>query len=195
MTDERRAAIRAAISKLDMSNDEHTTSSGAPDVHAINTQMPDGSDRVSAAERDEVWSAMVEDGEGKGGDVVQPAALDPEAGHDLATVGPIPGAADETEPAVQPTHPPPVPPAVQPAAQDPAAGHDLATLTVADDGEAGRAKGKTRITIVSAYADPIPVYINGRGPTTLAVGKPHDVEPDVLEALRHASGVVIREER
>jgi len=39
-------------------DDDDYTQAGKPDVDAINDAMPDGSERVTAAERDAIWAAM-----------------------------------------------------------------------------------------------------------------------------------------
>lgn len=53
---DRKSAIVEAINGLDPDADFTTT--GKPDVDAINTLMPDGFDKVTAKERDEVFAEM-----------------------------------------------------------------------------------------------------------------------------------------
>lgn len=55
---DRKAVIRSAINALSDDDDDHWTNDGRPDVHALNDHMPEGSERVTAAERDDAWSAM-----------------------------------------------------------------------------------------------------------------------------------------
>ncbi|KQI68698.1 hypothetical protein AN189_07275 [Loktanella sp. 3ANDIMAR09] len=54
--DDRLGVIVEVISNLDP--DEDFTQGGLPDVKAVNAAMPDGSEPVSAAERDVAWSMI-----------------------------------------------------------------------------------------------------------------------------------------
>ncbi len=58
-TDQRAAVIRAVIGRLPLGEDAYTTT-GKPDVHAINAALPEDMARVTAAERDAVWREMQE---------------------------------------------------------------------------------------------------------------------------------------
>ena len=51
----RSALIREAIQSL---GPEGFTADGKPKTDAIDAEMPDGNDRVTAAERDGVWAAL-----------------------------------------------------------------------------------------------------------------------------------------
>ena len=55
VVDPRVAAIEDAILSVD---EQDFTQTGKPDVDAVNDAMPDGFDRVTAAERDAVWAGM-----------------------------------------------------------------------------------------------------------------------------------------
>ncbi|WP_421998202.1 hypothetical protein [Roseovarius confluentis] len=55
LDEERKAAIREAIEALE---DGDFTSNGKPKTDAIDVLMPEGSARVTAKERDAVWTAM-----------------------------------------------------------------------------------------------------------------------------------------
>lgn len=49
------ALVEDAILKVE---DDGYTKSGKPDVDAVNAQLPEGADPVTATERDAVWSQM-----------------------------------------------------------------------------------------------------------------------------------------
>ena len=55
----RDGAIRTAINGL---GEDGYTEGGKPEVQAINAALPEGTDPVTAKERDAVWAAMQEEG-------------------------------------------------------------------------------------------------------------------------------------
>lgn len=53
-----RDRFNAIAEIIEMLGDDEFTTSGLPEVAAINDALPDGSEPVTAAERDQVWGAM-----------------------------------------------------------------------------------------------------------------------------------------
>lgn len=53
----------------------------------------------------------------------------------------------------------------------------------------GPKTGTTRICIVDAMANPLPLYIYGVGQFSLRVGEKYDLPQDAISALENASGV------
>lgn len=144
------------VAKDDFAADERT-STGAPTTDAVNARMPEGSETVTATERNDAWAAYQE----------ALPAKDESTETGATSVDGTGKPRDPSEPT--PAQPPNIP------QNDPEAEPEA---TSAPDSK------KARIKVTRAFADPVPVTIHGVGSFSLPVGKETTVPREAIDALR-----------
>lgn len=167
---QRLKAIKAAIDHLD-AND--FTKSGKPEVDALNAALKDTSpdaEAVTGKERDEAWETLEAQREEDGHKAEREADDEQSVETQDAIADPVETPLDAT-----PGH----------KAERIAADEKPVEARSDDNEPLEDSDGDmVRIRLLTARANPLPVYINGRSSMRLAVGEEHDVPREVLDAIK-----------
>lgn len=171
-------AIRSALKQA--RDNEDVTADGKPTVDAVNHLLErDGHEAISASDRDDAWEAMQE-GEGtriEGGNDT-PAGGDDTPGGSAGVPQP-----DGQDKLIRDQSMPPEEASRIEATAAANAGPDVDALEDVD--------GETERAIVTGHgADPIPLFINGKGYGTIKQGEEVELSAEAIEALRNAGATV-----
>lgn len=201
MNDDRKEVIRKTIMGLE---DADYTTAGEPKVNAINANLPEGEDHVTAEERDEVWGDMRGENEAGGttGDRTGTATPDMEtprpAENDQAGDGESGGEVEGTAEAQTFDGAANTIPQTAGGMETPrVAENDLAGTDAQVEGDMRDSDGNTaRVRIEESPAgSPFPLYVHGVGRWELRESKIYDLPEEALAALRDAGVKFTREDR